>query len=160
MNRNSKLLWSADFTSVFGSSLYSLALTLLAFEVTDNVFSSGIVLFLTTIPYFVFGFISGSIIDKVDKKKIMLFCDFIRAILVLSIPLLDVLDYLNYGYIILVGILMTVFRTLFFPANQASVKLLVTNDKELNTVNSYAMTQENSKTESAYKRENIESFIA
>jgi len=137
MNRNLKLLWAADATSIFGTAIYTLALTLLSFEYTDSVFGAGAILFTSVIPYFFIGIFAGVISDRVNRKKLMILCDIIRGVLTLSIPIAYDLNLLSIQQIVVVSFLITTLRAFFHPANQASVPLLVNDVNELNKVNSY-----------------------
>ncbi len=137
MNRNLKLLWAADATSIFGTAIYTLALTLLSFDYTDSVFGAGAILFTSIIPYFFIGIFAGVISDRVNRKKLMILCDIIRGILTLSIPIAYDLNLLSIQQIVVVSFLVTTLRAFFHPANQASVPLLVNDVNELNKVNSY-----------------------
>lgn len=85
MNKNLAYLWIADTSSIFGAALYSLVLTLLALDFSSSIFGAGLVLFVSTIPYFFLGVLGGVFADKYNKKKLMIICDIGRAISVLSI---------------------------------------------------------------------------
>ncbi|WP_242219608.1 MFS transporter [Bacillus cereus group sp. BfR-BA-01380] len=137
MNRNLTLLWLAHTTSIFGTSIYALALTLMSLKLSDSVFGAGTVLFATTVPYFFLGILGGVIADRVDRKKLMVTCDLVRGIIILTLPVMEYFNYLSLEYVVIVGFFMTIFRAFFFPANQASVPLLINDKKELNKINSY-----------------------
>ncbi|MET3698414.1 MFS transporter [Bacillus oleivorans] len=143
MNRNIKLLWAADATSIFGTAIYTLALTLLSFEYTDSVFGAGAILFTSIIPYFFIGIFAGVISDRVDRKKLMILSDILRGILSISIPIAYDLNILTIQQIVIVSFLITTLRAFFHPANQASVPLLVDDMKDLNKVNSYIGSTQN-----------------
>lgn len=143
MNRNLRLVWAADATSIFGTAIYTLVLTLLSFEYTDSVFGAGAILFTSIIPYFFIGIFAGVISDRVDRKKLMIFCDIGRGILSVSIPIAYDLNVLTIHQIVIVSLLITSLRAFFHPASQASVPLLVDDMKDLNKVNSYIGSTQN-----------------
>ncbi|KGX89692.1 MFS transporter [Pontibacillus marinus] len=144
MNKNLYLLWAADSTSVFGSAIYTLTLTLLAINYSESALAAGSVLFVSTFPYLFLGVLGGVIVDRVDRKKLMLICDIARSALVLSVPLYQlVFNHLPIVYIMIVGFLVTCFRAFFFPANQASVPILIKDKDELTKVNSYINSTNN-----------------
>lgn len=143
MNRNLKLLWGAHTLSVFGTAVYSLALTLLSIEYSQSALGAGAILFTSVIPYFFLGIIAGVICDRVERKPLMLFCDLSRGILTLSIPVADAFGVLTIQQIVTVGFLMTCVRAFFFPANQASVPLLIDDKKNLTKVNAYIGSTQN-----------------
>ncbi|MFD2370648.1 MFS transporter [Brevibacillus sp. GCM10020057] len=143
MNRNLKLLWSANTLSVFGTAVYSLALTLLSIEYSQSALGAGAILFTSVIPYFFLGIIAGVICDRVERKPLMLFCDILRGGLTLSIPIADAFGVLTIHQIVIIGFLMTCIRAFFFPANQASVPLLIDDKKNLTKVNAYIGSTQN-----------------
>lgn len=143
MNRNLKLLWFANTSSFLGSAVYTLALTLLSFQYSHSPLGAGAILFTSIIPYFFLGIIAGVISDRVERKPLMLFCDIARGILTLSIPIAHAFDVLTIQQIVIVSFLMTCLRAFFFPANQASVPLLVKDKKDLTKVNAYIGSTQN-----------------
>jgi len=54
------------------------------------------------IPYFFLGIIGGVIVDRVDRKAIMLFCGWTRGLLTLSIPIAHAADVLTLEHIMIV----------------------------------------------------------
>lgn len=57
---------------------------------------------------------SGSVVDRVDKKSVLVAMDIARGVLVLSLPLLQNL-YVMYAVIFLLGVCDTLYRTAFNP---------------------------------------------
>jgi DHA3 family macrolide efflux protein-like MFS transporter len=86
--RNFALLWGGQFVSQMGDRLAVVALTWLVYKATDSAFSTGITLALYTLPYVVFGMLAGVIIDRFNKRMVMVIADVLRAALVLSVPFL------------------------------------------------------------------------
>lgn len=143
MNRNLKLLWLGNTTSIIGTSIYTMALPLLSIHLSHNIFGAGIVMFFTMIPYLFLGLIGGVVVDRVNRKQLILACDIARAILVLTIPISEALGWLSVKYLTVVGFLMTCLRTFSFPAVQSSVPLLISDRSKLNKVNSYISFTDN-----------------
>jgi DHA3 family macrolide efflux protein-like MFS transporter len=88
LSRNFGLLWSGQFVSQMGDRLAMVALTWLVYTTTHSAFSTGVTLALYTLPYVVFGTFAGVIIDRFNKRIVMLAADVARAGLVLSVPFL------------------------------------------------------------------------
>lgn len=81
--------------------------------------------------------VGGVIADRVNRRVLMIVCDLARAFLVITIPVAQLLGVLTIEQIIIVGFVMTCFRAFFFPANQASVPLLLEKHSNLNQINAY-----------------------
>jgi MFS family permease len=71
-----------------GDRLAMIALTWLVYSATNSAFSTGVTLALYTLPYVVFGTFAGVIIDRFNKRMVMVAADVVRAGLVLSVPFL------------------------------------------------------------------------
>lgn len=141
MNKNLKFLWAADTISLFGTSIYSFLLVVLALDSSNSVFEAGLTLFVITIPYLFLGILGGSVADKYDKKIIMITCDLLRAIIVFLIPL----SYYLFGevdtiIVMAIGFLITSLRAFFYPAYQSSAPILIDQSGDLQKVNSLLNT--------------------
>jgi DHA3 family macrolide efflux protein-like MFS transporter len=88
LSRNFGLLWGGQFVSQMGDRLAMVALTWLIYTATHSAFSTGVTLALYTLPYVVFGTFAGVIIDRFNKRVVMVAADVVRAGLVLSVPFL------------------------------------------------------------------------
>src|SRR5512137_173505 len=86
--QNFRLLWSGQLVSTIGSSLTSLAASILVYRETGSALSVGLMLMATAAPSLVLGLIAGVFVDRWDRKRIMIIADLVRAVLVLAIPFL------------------------------------------------------------------------
>lgn len=131
-NRNFTLLWSAQLVSTIGSALTSLAASILVFRATGSALSVGLMLMATAAPSIVLGLIAGVFVDRLDRKRIMIISDLLRAGLVCLIPFLVPL---NIAYLYIIILLCSCVGQFFDPA-QASVLPEVASDQELAAANS------------------------
>jgi MFS family permease len=86
-NRDYVLLWSGQTISNFGTQASQLAFPLLVLALTHSPIHAGIIGAIRLIPYVVLGLPAGAWIDRVDRKRLMISCDIIRALALGSIPL-------------------------------------------------------------------------
>lgn len=87
-NRDYMLLWSGQTVSTLGSRISGTAFPLLVLAMTNNDFAAaGIVGALYSLPYLVFSLPIGALIDRWDRKLVMILCDAGRALSLGSIPL-------------------------------------------------------------------------
>lgn len=86
-NRNFYLLWAGQFISQLGDRLAMVALPWLVYQKTGSAFSTGVVLALYTLPYVLFGAFAGVVIDRFNKRRLMIVADLVRAGLVLTVAL-------------------------------------------------------------------------
>ncbi len=87
-NRDFLLLWWAQVISQFGDRINQMALIgLTAGRTPGSAWELAKLLTFTIIPVFVVGPIAGVWVDRWDRRTTLFICDFLRGLLVLSIPL-------------------------------------------------------------------------
>ena len=128
-------LWLALVVSATGDWLGLLAISILAIRVGSG--SEGAALSLVLVariaPGFFFGPIAGVLVDRWDRKKVMVRCDLGRAAVMIALPFVDTILGLVIASLILEALTM-----LWSPAKEASVPNLVP-ERYLTTANSLSM---------------------
>ncbi|MDX1617056.1 MAG: MFS transporter, partial [Candidatus Promineifilaceae bacterium] len=131
--RNFTLLWIADFISGSGSALTYLAAGILVFQLTGSATSVGLMLMATAVPSLAVGLIAGVLVDRYDRRRIMIFADATRAILVLFIPFLA---SVNIIWLYVIVFLTSTLDKFFSPAHESVLPELAP-DEELAAANSF-----------------------
>jgi hypothetical protein len=93
--RNYMLLWSGQVVSSLGSGMTSFALPLLILAITHSPAIAGVASALYALPYPLFSLPVGALMDRWNRKRVMITCDAIRAINIATIPLALALDALT-----------------------------------------------------------------
>ncbi|GAA1887330.1 MFS transporter [Asanoa iriomotensis] len=86
-DRNFVLFWVLQTVSVAGDSLTTLAVPVLVLQHTGSVFQMGLVTGTVGVAWLVSGVLSGSIVDRLDRRTVMIACDVARAVLYALVPL-------------------------------------------------------------------------
>lgn len=86
-NRDFMLLWSGQVVSVIGTGATQIVYPLLILTLTDSPAAAGIASALSAIPYIVFSLPAGALIDRWDRKRVMIYCDLGRAAVLATIPI-------------------------------------------------------------------------
>lgn len=94
-NRDFQLLWVGSSISALGSRVSSIAYPLLVLALTGSPADAGLVGFSATISYVLFQLPAGVLVDRCDRKLLMIFCDVGRALAVGSIALAGYLERLT-----------------------------------------------------------------
>src|SRR5438552_1838090 len=94
-NRDYMLLWGGQVVSTAGSAASSIVYPLLILALTDSPAAAGIAGALRALPYLVFSLPVGALIDRWDRKRVMILCDAGRALTAASIPLAMAFDALT-----------------------------------------------------------------
>lgn len=123
------LFWSSQAVSQLGSEITSFALIIWAYQQTNSVMSVSLMAFCSYLPFVVVSIFAGDFIDRNDKKRIMLFTDFIAAICSTYILIIyctgNLYIYHVYLYNAIVG-LMNVFE---LPAETVAIGAMISPDK-------------------------------
>jgi predicted MFS family arabinose efflux permease len=80
------LLWSGSTISALGSQVSTVALPLLVLSLTGSAAKAGVVGLAKWLPLAVFSLPAGVLADRVNRKRLMVACDGIRALALASIP--------------------------------------------------------------------------
>src|SRR5439155_13751531 len=104
-----------------GSTATSIVFPLLILALTDSPAAAGVASALRAAPYLIFSLPVGALIDRWDRKRVMINCDVGRAIAVLTVPVALWLDALTIWQIYVVAFIE---GTLFVFFNIAEVAAL------------------------------------
>src|SRR3954466_6847375 len=97
--------WTGQTISNLGSSFTDFALPLLIFKLTGSALNLAIASATTFLPFLLFGLPIGAWVDRVDRKRLMIITDLLRALVLASIPLLAALGMLSLWWIYAAGFL-------------------------------------------------------
>jgi dTMP kinase len=120
-------LWTAQFVSALGDWLGFLAITILAARVgggSGAAAAVGLVMTARILPGFFLAPLAGVLIDRWDRKLVMVSCDIARAAITVALLFVDTVLGL-----VVVSLLLEVCTLLWSPAKEASVPNLVPPDR-------------------------------
>jgi CRP-like cAMP-binding protein/sugar phosphate permease len=133
-NKYFTYLWTGQLISTIGDALTSLAAGIFVYQITNSVLSVGLILMASAAPTLLFGLIAGVIVDRYDRKTIMIVSCLLRAVLVGLIPVLVLSgDDIIWLYVLVLA--SASVQQFFDPAND-SVLPEVATDEELGAANS------------------------
>ncbi|MBN1264832.1 MAG: MFS transporter [Anaerolineales bacterium] len=125
--RNFLLLWSAQVISAMGDTFNFLALALkvdsLFPDPSDSARALSGVLIASVLPQLVFGLVAGTLVDRWDRKKVMIVSDLARFLLIPLYMLVQTPDDLPLAYV--VAFLASMFSVMFYPARSALIPRVV-----------------------------------
>jgi MFS family permease len=132
-NRNLLLLWSGQFVAQTGDFLFqaTVLFLILTIEPIQGSLKAGMVSFLQTLPFLIFGLVAGSLVDRYRRRSIMLLSDAARGLLLLAVPFLWQAGFLSWGSLGVLAFVLSSFSTLFNPARDALIPELVPRDRLL-----------------------------
>jgi predicted MFS family arabinose efflux permease len=123
------LLWSGQAISSIGSQLSQFALPLFVLALTNSPVWAGVAGGLRTIPYLFLSLPAGALVDRWNRKWIMLVCDSVRAICLASIPIAAFTGSLSMLQLCLVSLLEGTCFVFFNVAEVACLPRVVAKEQ-------------------------------
>lgn len=115
-NQNFSLFVFGQTTSTLGTGFLNVSLALYVLKLTGSAGNFSSVLALAMIPNIILGPIAGTIVKKIDFKKMVISMDFIRGVFALILFLFSLLYKLNIWVIYLIVFFYSICQTFFEPA--------------------------------------------
>ena len=132
-NRNFLKLWTSETISQFGSQFTGLALPLTAIIILNaNYFELGVLTFLGTIPWLVFGLLVGVWVDRHRKQRIMVTSNILRGSILALIPAaaaIGVITKLGIPFLYAVSFSVGFLQVFFDITYQSYLPSLVRRDQ-------------------------------
>jgi predicted MFS family arabinose efflux permease len=119
------LLWGAQVVSNLGSYATGIIYPLLVLALTQSPTQVGIVSALRIGPYLLLSLPVGALIDRWNRRRVMLVCDVGRAVAVGSLPLALAFDGLTMGQLYLVAVIEGTLMVFFNIAETAALPRVV-----------------------------------
>src|SRR6266550_2353112 len=112
-NRDYVLLWSGQMISSVGTQVSMLAFPLLILAITHSPAQAGLIGALRSLPYALFILPAGALIDRWNRKRVMIICDTGRALALGSIPVALLLGQLTLVQLYIVSLVEGTLFTFF-----------------------------------------------
>lgn len=116
-------LWLSHVVSTFGDSITALALLLTAQRLTGSTAAVATTAIAIALPQLLFGLVSGVLVDRWDRRRIMVYSDLVRAGLVLGFIAITSADLMWLLYVI--AFIQATVGTLDNPARAAVLPQIV-----------------------------------
>ncbi len=116
-------LWLAQVASSLGDWIGFVAITALAARIAGGgspEAAVGVVLSARLVPGFFLAPVAGVLVDRLDRKKVMVACDIGRGLVLATLPWVDTIVGLVFA-----SLLLEILTLLWSPAKEASVPKLV-----------------------------------
>ncbi|MCU1358881.1 MAG: transporter [Ilumatobacteraceae bacterium] len=118
-------LWFASGISNLGDGVFVVALPLLAARLTRDAVAISVVSAAAMLPWLIVSLPAGALIDRWDRKHIMVSADSIRALIVGALAVLVAFDAVHIWMLCVVAVTLGTAEVFFDNASQAIVPALV-----------------------------------
>jgi MFS family permease len=132
LNGSFSALWAGQFISLLGDRLHQLALVAVVWILTESEFATGMIFFAATLPNLLLGPIAGTLVDRWDRKEVLIVSDIVRAAIVLLLPLAAMANVL---LVYPMAFAVTTISLFFRPARVAILPRIV-EERDLLPANS------------------------
>lgn len=124
-HRNYRLYFIGQLLSLVGTWIQIVALGWLVFQLTKSAFMVGLVSSLGSLPVLIFGLFGGVIVDKFEKKKVLIFTQISSMILAFILGLLTISGVITVPQIVILAFMAGLISAIDMPARHAFVVEMV-----------------------------------
>lgn len=128
-NRDFLLLWTGQIVSSVGTQVSQLALPLLVLAVTGSPAQAGVLTAVRSVPYVLFLLPAGALLDRWNRKRVMILCDTGRVIALGSVPVGLAVGRLTLLQLAVVALVEGTLFTFFNVAEASSLPNVVRKEQ-------------------------------
>lgn len=124
-HRNFALLWVAQSVSLFGDGVYMVAIAWQVYELSNSPTALGLVGIAWALPFLAVVLVGGVVTDRVDRRRVMIAGDVIRAVAMAAMAVLALTGATELWHVLALAAFYALGDALFVPAFGAIVPDLV-----------------------------------
>lgn len=128
-NRNYTILWSSQVLSEIGFNASLIAFPLLVLAITGSAGAAGLVLAVDAVAQLLVGLPGGALVDRWDRRKIMLGCEAAQALALASLVAAVWWHTAAVPHMVAVAAVMGACRAMFEPAEDACLPTVVADEQ-------------------------------
>lgn len=136
-NSHYRSLWLAQIISEVGDHFNTIAVVSLTLRITDSGLAVGGVMLSRVLPAMIAGPIAGVILDRFDRKRVMIASDLVRAVVAAGFVFAE--RHQSPALLYLLSALL-MFASPFFTAGRMAILPRITTKDELHTANALTQT--------------------
>lgn len=123
--RTFSVIWLGQLVSSLGSGLTGFALPVWVYQKTGSAEAFGLLFFATTVPTVLLSPVAGALVDRWDRRRVLLVSDALSALMTLAIAVLLYTGSFEVWHLVVISGLGSAVGTFQMPAFTASVGMLV-----------------------------------
>jgi MFS family permease len=133
-SRDFLLFWSGQFVSLIGTWMQSTTQPYLAYRLTGQPFDLGLVGFAASLPTLLLALPAGVLIERLDKRKTVIFLQAIMMLQALTLGLLTLSGIIQLWHIIALALVLGTANAIEITARQAMLIELVGKERLPNAI--------------------------
>lgn len=119
------IIWVGQVFSLLGTSMTSFALSIWAWQITGQATTLALLNFFGFAPVIVMSPIAGALVDRYNRKKIMILADFAAGLPTIGVLLLYVTGNLQIWHLFITSAIAGTFQSFHFPAYSAAITMIL-----------------------------------
>lgn len=123
------LVWTGQFISILGTSMTKFALLIWAYQQTNKATTTAMFGFTALLPFVLLSPLSGMLVDRIDRKKVMIFADLGAGFSTIGIFILYSLNGLQIWHLYLAEAFAGACEAFQVPAYSSAITLLIPKDQ-------------------------------
>lgn len=128
-NKNFIIVVIGQIISLFGNAIQRFCMSLYILDLTGSAAVFSTILAVSTIPYILFAPIAGLLADTINRKKIMVYLDFVSSALMFVYSIIIISGRDNTLIVATVMFMLSIIYTLYSPSVIASIPQIVEKEK-------------------------------
>lgn len=122
-------IWVGQFVSLLGTGMSRFALTIWAFQITGEATALALVGFFSFAPSIVISPIAGALVDRWNRKLVMILSDLAAGLMTIVVLLLYVTGNLEIWHLYVTGFIAAIFEPFQWPAFSAAMSTMVPKEQ-------------------------------
>jgi MFS family permease len=119
------VIWFGQVLSLLGTSMVQFALTIWVWQVTGEATALALVGFFAFAPLILVSPIAGVLVDRYNRKHVMMVADFAAGVPTIALLLLYLTGNLQVWQLFITSAIAGIFQAFHFPAYSAAVTMMV-----------------------------------
>jgi len=119
------IMWAGQTISLIGTAMSRFALTIWAYQLTGSATALALVAFFSFGPTILFSPLAGALVDRWNRKTIMVMTDLAAGLATISILILFTTGQLQIWHLYLAGAFASSFEAFQFPAFSAAITMML-----------------------------------
>jgi MFS family permease len=123
------IIWVGQLFSLLGTSMVTFSLTIWAWQLTGKATTLALVAFFNFVPFLLTTPVAGAIIDRSNRKNVMIRADLAAGLPTVGMLLLNATGNMQIWHVYIATAIAGVFQAFHFPAYSAAVTMMLPKEQ-------------------------------
>lgn len=123
------LVWLGQLVSLMGTAMSGFALTIFAWQFSGKATNLALVGFFSFAPAVVFSPIAGALVDRWNKKLVMMLSDLAAGLMTILVLILYQAGILQIWHLMVTGFITGTFQAFQFPAYSSAISVMIPKEQ-------------------------------